>query len=152
MSKEENKVTPMLDLASLDTAEASDKGARVELNHPTTNMPLGMFVTILGKHSQVFREIVRERVNKRVRDEANATRRNKQPDNYTAEQVEREAIELLVACTISWDSGEGKPFLFFKGEELPYTMQNAITVYSEMIWIREQVDNAIGDLENFIKA
>jgi hypothetical protein len=140
------------DLSSLDTSDASDKGARVELVHPTTAKPLGMFVTVLGKHSQVFRDIIRDRVNRRVRDEANANRRGKQPELMTAEQVEHDAIELLVACTLGWDSGTDKPTWLYKGEELTFTVPNAIKIYTEMLWIREQVDNAIGDLENFIKA
>ena len=141
-----------IDIASLDTAEASDIGARIALVHPTSGKEVGLFVTVLGKHSQVFRDIVRDRVNRRMRDEANSQRRNKATDTITAEQVESEAIELLVSCTLSWDSGEGNPTWTYKGEELQFNVQNAIKVYTDMLWIRQQVDDAIGDLENFIKA
>lgn len=151
-----------LDIASLDTVEASDKGARIELKHPTTGDPLGVFITVLGKHSHTFRDIVRDRINKRVREEANAARRGKPATLKTAEVQEAEGVELLAACTTGWDTeskveGEpGKvtssPTMTFRGEQLPFNMANAIRVYSEILWVREQVDAAIGDLENFIVA
>lgn len=151
-NKAEAAEKPVVDLSVLDTTTASDKGARIELNHPTTGTGLGIYVTVLGKHSTVFRDIVRERVNKRVHKESMAARRGKHLDPRTAEEVEREALELLVACTLGWDSGEDDPTLTFKGEKLPFNAANALNVYSELLWVREQVDNAIGDLENFISA
>lgn len=153
MNKPIETIKPIaFDIASLDTAQASDTGARIPILHPTNGKEIGLFVTVLGKHSQVFRDIVRDRVNRRMRDEANAQRRNKPNDTITAEQVESEAIELLVSCTLNWDSGVDNPTWTYKGEDLPFTVQNAIKVYTDMIWIRQQVDDAIGDLENFIKA
>lgn len=158
--------TKAIDLADLNTSEGSDKGARIELVHPTNGAKLGLFITVLGKHSQVFREIVRERVNKRVQREAMAARRGRDVAPRTAEEVEREALELLVACTLGWDTEtvikpadkakgveaeiEKSPTITFKGEPLPFNAANALNVYSELLWLREQVDNAIGDLENFI--
>lgn len=163
MTKEKTAEAPnnALDLASLNTSEGSDKGARIELTHPTTGAKLGVFVTVLGKHSQVFRDIVRERVNARVKKEALAARRGKNLEPRTAEEVEREALELLVACTLGWETetrnakGEvtdTSPTLMFKGEALPFNAPNGFNVYSELLWVREQVDGAIGDLENFIPA
>jgi len=154
-----------LDLASLDTGKASDEGARIELLHPTTGEELGMFFTVLGKHSQVFREIIKERVDKRRLAEFQAQRKNK-PYNPTADEIESEGLKLLIACTVSWETEvsainpktklaeilETKPVWLFGGEELSFTYANAERVYSKMLWIREQVDEAIGSLENFITA
>jgi hypothetical protein len=149
------------DLAALDTSEASDKGAEIEWKHPINGKPLGIFVGVLGKHSQVFKEIVRDRANKRVQKEAFAARRNKHLDPRTAEQVEAEAIELLVACTTHWftvkrdDKGNEisrVETIRFKGEDLAHNVPNATRVLTGLIWAREQTDAAIGDLENFIKA
>jgi hypothetical protein len=153
-----------IDIAALDTSTASDKGAEIELTHPTTQEPIGLFVTVLGKHSQVFRDIIRERVNTRLREEALAERRGKRIKPPTAEEVETKAVELLVACTTGWRSqlrdektgklieGTESPNWTLGNEELPYSVANAIRVYTGILWIREQVDNAIGDLENFIAA
>src|SRR6056300_455969 len=85
-----------VDIGDLDTVTGSDKGARIELVHPTTGAKLGVFVNVLGKHSTVFREIVRDRVNLRVKKESYAARRGKPLDPRTAEQVEAEAVDLIV--------------------------------------------------------
>jgi hypothetical protein len=148
----EVKTASELDLASLDTATASEKGAIIPIVHPTTKEPIGINIKVLGKHSDTFRELVRDRINKRVKQESMAARRGKHLDPRTAEEIERDALEMLVACTLGWDSGEGKDYIFFEGQQLKYSPQNALTVYSKLIWLREQVDEAIGDLENFIQA
>lgn len=142
--------TEAFDLASLDTATASDKGARIAIVHPTTKEPVGAYITVLGKHSSTFRELVRERINKRIKQESLASRRGKPLEPRTAEQVEQEALEMLVACTLGWDSGEGKNYILFQGNKLEFNVQNALLVYTKILPIREQVDEAIGDLENFI--
>lgn len=156
-----SKTAKPVDISDLDTVAASDAGAEIELVHPTTNAPLGIFITILGKDSEVFREHVKEQVNASIRKEALATRRGKKVDPPTAEEAEQRAIELLVLCTLGWRSetyGEKKavianePVIVMKGEALPFSVANAKRIYTDSIWIRRQVDEAIGDLENFIKA
>lgn len=146
--------TTSLDLDSLDTGTACDKGAEIELKHPTTSEGLGLFVTILGKDSQVFREHVKQDVNARIRREALASKRGKDVPPPTAEEAEEKATELLVICTLGWrqrnEDGSFKETITYKGEELSFNVPNAKTVYTNLLWFRRQVDEAIGDLENFI--
>lgn len=148
------KAKTSFDLDSLDTGAACDKGAEIELKHPTTNEPLGLFVTILGKDSQVFREHVKQDVNARIRREALASKRGKDVAPPTAEEAEDKATELLVICTLAWrqrnEDGSFKDTITYKGEELSFNVPNAKTVYTNLLWFRRQVDEAIGDLENFI--
>jgi len=148
----ETAVNKPFDLGDLDTAKASDNGARIELVHPVTKEGVGLFFTVLGKHSHVFRDIIKERVDKRIKAAELAARRGKPAPSKTADEAESQAIELLVACTTHWDSGEGQDYWLLRGEKLPFNVPNAIKVYTEILWIREQVDEAIDDLENFIKA
>ena len=154
-------VKPEIDLESLDTAVAGDKGARVAIVHPVTKDPIGIFITVLGKHSSTFRELVRERINKRVRTEALAARRGKPLDPRTAEEIEREALEMLVACTVGWETEiynengdvvEVKPTILLGSQHVTFNIPNALNLYTRILWMREQVDDAIGDLENFIPA
>lgn len=150
------------DLASLDTCKASDEGADIVILHPVTKEPLGIYVSILGKHSETFRELVKERTNKRIKEDSLNARRGKFGKVKTAEEYEAEAIEMLCACTTGWgkctltkdgDIAEKTSTTFlFDGEQLPYNPKNGKTVYGRLIWLRQQVDDAIGDLENFIKA
>lgn len=148
-----------IDLADLDTAKASDKGAEIELLHPTKQTPLGIFVTVLGKDSEVFKSQVKSDINAAVRKEAFAKRRGKHVDPMTAEEAEEKAIELLVLCTLGWRSetkdekGEvvaNEPTITLGSEKLSFSIINAKRVYSDFIWFRRQIDDAIGDLENFI--
>ena len=151
----------LFDIGSIDTVAASDAGTEVELLHPTTRKPLGVFISILGKHSNTFREIVRERINRRAAAEQRAARRNKPLEPRTAEEIEREGLELLAACSTGWrsetrdekgDVVANETVMVFKGEKLPFSTANALKVYTEMLWVREQIDEAIGDIENFIQA
>lgn len=170
MTKEKGESLPKtdgveFDLAALDTSAASDAGVNIPIVHPITKEPVGINIKILGKHSTTFRELVRERINKRVKEESMAAKRGKQLDPKTAEEVEREALEMLVACTVDWETevfhiddkgnrviDEVKPTILFNGERYPFNAKNGLLIYSKMLVIREQVDEAIGDLENFIKA
>lgn len=150
-----------LDLASLDTSAASNAGAELELRHPTTRKPIGIFVGLLGKHGEVFRELVRERQNGAIKKRAAAERMGVEPDLPTAEEIEAEALDLLVACSTGWRTvtkdakGEivsDTPTLTFEGKALPFSVPNARLVYSRILWIRQQVDEGVGNLELFIPA
>ena len=146
---------PIFDLASLDTVAGSDNGAEIAIVHPITKEPVGIYWTVLGKHSQVFRDIVKERVDRRIKAEAAAAQKGKPLIPKTAEQAEQEAIELLAACSLGWrqeHNSASKDTITYKKEELIFNIPNALRILREMLWIREQVDEAIGDLENFIKA
>ena len=151
--------TKVQDLSDLDTSVASDKGAEIEIRHPVTNEKTGIFITILGKHSEVFLEHTRHRVNERLRKEAAYERSGKPVEMPTAEEIEESAVELLVLCTIGWRQEtvqEGKivseASLLYKGEKLPFSIVNAKRIYTDLLFIKKQVDVAIGDLENFMRA
>jgi len=147
------KNAPKLDLASLDTKAASDKGFDLELKHPTTTEPLGMFVSVLGKHSEVYREIISENQDASMRKAQVYRRKGTEPPAQTTAEIEAKALNLLVACTTGWftiEDGERRDTILFEGEEIPFNVANALKVYSRLLWVRKQVDDAIDDLENFI--
>jgi hypothetical protein len=133
-----------IDLSSLDIIAAADKGFELELLHPATKAPLGVFVSLVGKDSTVFREHIRRNGNDRLRKQALQQRRGKDVDVPTYEKIEAEAIELLAVCTTGWRNVE------YRGVTLPFSQVNAAVIYRDLPWIREQVDEAIGDIENFM--
>lgn len=135
-----------LDLATLDTVAACDKGAEIALRHPVTTAPLGVFISIVGRDSSVFKEYIRNRVNDKLRRDAMDKKRGRDEAVPTMEESEAESIELVTLCTTGWRN------VTYKGEELAFNVANALTLYKEMPWIRRQVDEAIGDLENFMPA
>lgn len=145
--------TTSFDISALDTATACDKGAEIEIKN-NEGAGVGLFFRILGKDSQVFRDHVKQDVNARIRQEALAQRRGKDMPPPTAEEAEEKATELLVLCTLGWrqDKGDGtfKDTITYNGEELPFTVANAQKIYTSILPIRRQIDQAIGELENFM--
>lgn len=134
------------DLATLDTKAACSKGYEVELKHPTTSVPLGMFITIVGKDSQEFRDYTREKTNIRLKRDAMAQKRGKDPEIRTVESIEAENIELLVICTKGWRG------IMKDGVELPFSVQNAIALYKDYPWAYDQINDAVGDVSLFLTA
>jgi len=140
-----------MDLGTLDTVGACNGGAEIELLHPVTQKPLGVFITVLGKDSDVFREHLRETIDDDIRRAAMAKKRGKQEEIMTVAKSDERGLELLVLCTQSWRTGD-EAVISFKGENLTCTVANVKKLYEGLPWIRKQVDEAIGDLENFLKA
>jgi len=141
---------PAFDLSDFDTVAASNRGAEVELVHLKTGEPTGVFIKVLGSDSQEWRDHVNERANKRVAAQFKAQRGAlKAVDVPTVEAAAEDAILLLTRCTIGWRTGDS-PFLTYRGEQLPFNAGNAMRVYTELPAIRNQVDEFIGDMSNFM--
>lgn len=140
-----------IDLASLDTVAACDAGTEIELLHPTTGDPLGIFISVLGRDSQVFKEYTRQSINTRLRKEAINRKRGRDPEVATVEAAEEDSLGALIACTRGWRTGDEKT-IQFKGEQLAFTPANASLIYRSLPWIKHQVDEGIGDLANFMSA
>jgi len=137
-----------IDLADFSTTTACDKGFELELRHPATKAPLGVFLTVLGKDSKTFKDHIRSKTNERLRKDMMARNRGKDAEPSTVEQIERETIELLSICTLGWRTGDA-PTITMGGKVLEFSEANARLVYAEE-WIRNQADEAIGDLGNFL--
>ncbi len=133
------------DLTSLNTTKACNAGADVEIRHPVTNVPLGMTIRVLGRDSDTFKEHTRDTLNARLRREAMAAKRGKDADLRTVETIEQENMDLLVVCTVGWNG------VILDGKELPFDEINVRKVYKDYPWIYDQVNEAIGTLENFLK-
>jgi len=135
----------VFDLTSLNTTKACNAGADVEIRHPVTNAPLGIKIRVLGRDSDTFKEYTRDTLNTRLRREAMAQKRGKDADLRTVEVIEQENMDLLVVCTVGWQG------VVLDGKELPFEEGNVRKVYKEYPWIYDQVNEAIGSLENFLK-
>ena len=138
------KPSKKFDLANLDTIAASNKGVEFELLHPVTKEPLGMFITVYGSDSDVFRQHNRDMTNDKLRRNAAMRRVGKDLPVATVEDSEREGTELLVACTVGFRNIE------FNGP-MEFSTANAFKLYTSIPWVRQQVDAAIVDTENFMR-
>jgi hypothetical protein len=99
----------------------------------------------LGKDSSVFREHIRDVLNERLRRESMAQYRGKNEPAMTAQKAEEESLNLLVICTVGWNN------VVLDGKELEFNEANVRKIYQSYSWIFDQVNEAIGQLENFLK-
>lgn len=135
-------------LAELSTKTTAEQGAEITICHPKTNLPLDITITVCGSDSETFRKISRKQLNRRLEQSNKARGRQVQ---MTAEELEAEALDVLVACTKSWATGSRPEIELEPGEWLPCTPENVRKVYEELPWLREQIDQAIGDRSNFLR-
>ncbi len=147
---------PTIDLGTLDTHAACETGAEFELVHPASGAGLGIYITVQGKHAEVFTAFAREAQRKAIRRATSGKTRTEDQILGDIASAEKEAIKLLAEATLSWRSqaedGSSVPTLTFNGEELECTAENARKVYAARPWIKDQVDAAAGDLGNFMPA
>lgn len=125
------------DLAQLDLTAKSNDGEWLELEHPVTGEPLGIKIKLAGVDSDIYKKQLRKLQDRRLR---------KGLRTITAEEFEEEQLQLLVACTLDWKG------MIYEGKELEPTKENIRMIYEKFGWIREQVDNFIGDRRNFLKS
>ena len=133
-----------MDLEELDLGRDSQEGATLHLKHPVTGVLLyhgevPQTITVVGGDSPRWRKGQFDVYRRRVKE----SRRNN--GTVPPEALEKEAIELLVNGTIGWTA------IILNGEDVPFSREAATRLYTKFSWIREQVDEFIGDRANFLK-
>lgn len=128
-------------LAELDTCKGADAGFECQINHPTTGAPIALWITVLGTDSETYRRTLNAQT-RRMQERARKTRRPSTP-----EEIDEDALQLLAAVTTGWraelELDKGVPFPAF-------SKAAAVDLYRRFRWIREQVDQAVGDRANFL--
>ena len=106
----------------------------VKLKHPVTGDELDATINIYGKDSSVFKNAIKQRA------KAQIARKSKELD---LDANDKDNIDVLADCTKSWSGiAEGS-------KEITFSRDAAIELYTKYVWIREQIDIAIGDRANF---
>ena len=131
------------DLASIDTIAACNKPHELEIEHPVTKAKIGVFISLVGKDSDVYRKAIKAMADENIKREAFAQQRGKQ-DIPNIDRLERKNIDVLVAATTGWRN------VSLDGEVLEFSPDNARKGYERILPVREQVQAAINDLENFM--
>jgi hypothetical protein len=125
-----------MDLKKLNTRKACDQEVEIELKHPATGEPLGVFITVVGSESSRI---------------AKEERNDKTPISDTLSKTTKEAMEKVINTailgTVDW-----REFVF-GGEELEYSETNVEKIYRKdgFDWIPAQVHRAINDLSLFME-
>lgn len=136
------------DLSRLDTAKGAEEGFHCELRDIETSKGLGLYVLVLGADSETYRDKMAEL--QRIRVNQMTKTRRVMP---TAGELEAENLELLVTATKGWFAkNEAGEFVSCTIGGEPFSPAAARRLYSRFRWMREQIDEAIGDRANFLKA
>lgn len=115
---------------------------RLVLHHPNTDEVLyddednEMYIELYGQDSSKYKQITNAQQNRNLQK----MQRNRR--GMTAEQMDANAMELLVGCTASWNIQLG-------GDKPECDEQTVKQVYTDYPWIREQVDSFVHDRSNF---
>lgn len=136
----ENGNSGMLDLSSLDTKEASEKGAVLEVLHPIEGTPLGIKITLAGADSDIYRTAWRKMV-----DKMSQRQRPGQRLNFAFKDQDEGDLDVQATCTLAWEG------VLVDGQEIACSKENAKELYRRFPWIREQVVSFMGDRANFLQ-
>lgn len=131
-----------LDLAALDIKTGADAGFKLELTHPVSGKPLGLWILILGADSDAYQAKMRE-----FRQRAMERLKLNQRAKMTDEESEEQGLEQLVALTRGWSEN-----IKLDGELLMFSAENARKLYADkrISWIGEQVYRGVHDRANFL--
>lgn len=138
----ENTVTApaAFDFATRDVAAKAEVGAELEVLDPVTNEPVGAYITLAGADSTIHRKATAN-VSKRRFNSQKGFRSK----GFDVEKMEAESIEILAVCTLSWKG------VTVDGVPLPCSRDNAIKMYTRFPWLREQVEQFIGDRSAYLQ-
>jgi len=133
-----------MDLSNL---MVTDEAKAVDLVHPVTFRPLGtpekpVRVMIVPPSHPRMRAVERRIADQRVQNAMVARGRMK----LSADEIEAEAVDRLVACIESWEGIE------LEGKPLKVSAENARMLMTNpaLRWLRDQVDTALGDHGTFL--
>ena len=130
-----------MDLSKLNMTEHADKGAEMQVMHPSTGEPLdGVTITLLGDDSTVQRLRLAE-----LRQKALAKKGN---FNKIFDMTEEHSLNLRISKTIAWKG------VLWEGKELDCTPENVRKIYSNdgFRWLVDQVDRFTKERSNYLSS
>ena len=116
----------------------------VVIKHPNSLEPLTnedgseMTVVLYAQHSKEYRGVMHEQQDRRIK----LMQKKGATTNYSASDIERDAIELLSKCTKEWN-------ITYGGETPKLTPAKAKEIYTEVFWLRSQVEEALTESLDF---
>ena len=142
------------DTDGAETAFAADSGgfdlqfmenamldaAWLTILHPQTFESTPIKIKLAGADSDSYKKIER-----RVRNR-NVALLKKNKNGLSAEVVEASALDLLTGATLDWQG------VTWGGAPLEFSQENARMLYEKFGFIRDQVDEFVGDRANFFSS
>lgn len=131
-----------LDLVKNNVTSWAEAGYTFELEIPGSYEKTGGFVTVRGTESKTAKAYLRKKWMELQRQET-AKSRGKKVDEKSLDDTEEELAEMAITRIISWKGIQEN------GVDIPFTHENAMRILLEHSWIREQVLQESGNIENF---
>tara|TARA_B110000858_G_scaffold60708_1_gene70583 strand:- start:86 stop:484 length:399 start_codon:yes stop_codon:yes gene_type:complete len=117
----------------------------VTIKHPTTGDVLknddgtDMTITVLAPHSKEYKKAQHEQISKRLKK---AQKSKSQDVDYS--DIEEATLEVLAKVTKAWN-------ITFGGEKPELTVAIAKSIYDEVFWIKNQIEEEVSDSLDFMK-
>ena len=127
----------------MDLKDLTPKSNVVEVvvKHPISKEPLTnddgsqMKIVVYAPHSKEYKTELFAQTNSRIA---------RGPDKQiTAEELEESVINLYGVCTKEWN-------ITYDGKKPEFSVNKAKEIYTEVFWIRDQLDTALGNYLNFM--
>lgn len=132
----------------MDLANLKPENDTITINivHPQTYEPLEnddgseMTITVYAPHTKEYKKVQHEQTNRRLKQ----AQKNKGKVELTAEDIEDATLEVMAKTTVEWN-------ITYGGEKPELTVAKAKSIYDEVFWIREQIEEGVQDSLNFTK-
>lgn len=127
-----------------DLTPTSDT-VEVSLVNPSTYEPLtnedgsDMVITMYAQHSKEYKAAMHEQTNRRLKQA-----QGKKKAEFTAEDLESAALELLAKTTKDWK-------ITYGGVKPKFSVAKAKEIYEEVFWLRDQIEEALSNSLDFTK-
>ena len=131
-------MSEMFDIAAFKNGVTDT--AVLQIVNPVDGLPTNIKITLASVDSDRYRQASLRIQNEQLK--ALEKGRNK----ASAERLAAGSLDLLVSVTVSWEG------IAENGVPLDCTPENVRRVYSELPFIREQVDDFFADRRNFFKS
>lgn len=123
------------DLSLFDPETRAEAGAPLCLRHPKTGEELPATIWLQGEDAPSYRQVLRRQIDRQLRD---------RQMELTAADLEDRLLERLAALTLRWEN------ISYDGGEFVCSPANARRLYTEQLWIREQIVGFVEDRAHFL--
>lgn len=123
-----------MDISTIVAAERA-----VDIKHPANGEPIGLRITLRPDTDPAVVAARRRFLNERL------ARRGK----ITAEKLEQQQNVVIAAAVAGW---EWKGELTFEGSKPEFSETNLLKVLKKLPWVREQIDEELGDAAAFFQS
>lgn len=122
----------------MDLSEVKPQSRSIQIKHPATQELTGLTITLLPSSDERIKAAKRKHLNARLH-----SRRQK----VTAEQIEQASIDIICVAVDGWVWGKdaGGEQAAFEGGQPEFSDINLRKVLKKLDWVREQIDEELGD-------